>query len=146
MIRSTIVETANTRRSMPRGWLLVLCAVLFVWQPLTFSVEASAALSSLAMRGALGVLELVAHGIVAAVSFAAGWALWQGSPASPLLATVAVSAGGLVGVQSLYWSVLPGNVFPSDRLPLAALGIAHAAAWLVYLRRSKRIRAMQERM
>jgi hypothetical protein len=29
-------------------------------------------------------------------------------------------------------------------LPLAILTLAHAAAWLVYLRRSKRVRAIEE--
>jgi hypothetical protein len=129
---------------MPRGWLLLLCAVLLVWQPLMLAVEASSALPSLGMRGAAGVTELVVHGLVAALSFAAGWALWQTSPAGPRLATFAVAANGLIGVQSLYWSVMPSNVFPSDRLPLAALIATHAFAWLAYLRRSKRIQEMQK--
>jgi hypothetical protein len=127
---------------MPRGWLLLLCAVLFVWQPLTFAVEVASALPSIGMRGAAGAIELGVHGVVAALSFAAGWALWQTSPAGPMLATIAIAAGAAAGVQSLYWSVLPNNVFPSDRLPLAILIVATACAWLVYLRRSKRVRRL----
>jgi hypothetical protein len=129
---------------MPRGWLLLLCAVLLVWQPLAFAVEAASALPTLGMRGVPGLLELAAHGAVAALSFAAGWALWQSSRAGPLLATAALAGGAITGVQSLYWSVLPSSVFPSDRLPLAALTLAHAGAWLVYLRRSKRIRTIEQ--
>jgi Protein of unknown function (DUF2569) len=129
---------------MPRGWLVLLCAVLLVWQPVSFAVEASSALPSLGVRGAAGLIELTVHGLVAALSFAAGWALWQASPAGPPIATVAVAAGGLAGVQSLYWSVLPSNVFPSDRLPLAAFSVVHTCAWLVYLRRSKRVRALEK--
>jgi hypothetical protein len=128
---------------MPRGWLLLLCAFLLVLQPLSFAVEAASTLPTLGMRGVAGTLELLAHGAVAAVSFAAGWALWQASPAGPILANVALAAGGVAGVQSLYWSILPNYVHPSDRLPLAALTLAHAGAWLVYLRRSKRIRAIE---
>jgi hypothetical protein len=130
---------------MARGWLFLLCAVLLVWPPLTFAVEAASTLPTLGMRGVVGGLELAAHGIVAAVSVAAGWSLWQGGPAGPMLARVAIAAGGVAGVQSLYWSVLPSNVFPSDRLALAALMLAHACAWLVYLQRSKRIRAIEGR-
>jgi hypothetical protein len=129
---------------MPRGWLLILCAVLFVWQPSAFVREAASALPSLGMRGVVGAFELIVHGVAAALSIGAGWALWQGNPGGPTLATVAISASAVVGVQSLYWSVLPSNVFPSDRLPLAILTLAHAAAWLVYLRRSKRVRAIEE--
>ena len=127
---------------MSRGWLTLLCAVLVVWQPLTFSFEAAAALPTLGMRGPAGAAELFFHAVVAALSVAAGSALWQGSPAGPVLAKVAVAFGAVSGVQSLYWSVLPSNVFPSDRLPLAAVTVAHAGAWLIYLQRSRRIRAM----
>jgi len=128
---------------MGRIWLLLLCAVLMLWQPLNFAVEASSSLTTLGMRGAFGAVELVVHGAVAAVSVAAGWALWQSSPGGPKLARVAVIAIAAVGIQSLYATALPSNVFPSDRLPLAVLTIAHSAAWLAYLRRSARIHALE---
>ena len=92
----------------------------------------------------MAVLELGAHGIVAALSFAAGWALWQSSPAGPRLAAAALVACAVAGVQSLYLSVLPSNVFPGDRLPLASVIVLHSCAWIVYLRRSKRVRQMME--
>jgi len=123
-----------------RGWLLLLCAILLVWQPLSFAVEAASSLPNLGMRGAAGALELLAHGLVAALSVAAGIALWQSSPGGRPLAMAAILSGAVAGVQSLYWSVLPSNVFPSDRLPIATLIVAHAAAWAAYLNRSKRVR------
>ena len=141
MVQRTGLTRSYNGRTMPRGWLLLLCAVLFVWQPLTFAVEVSSTLPSIGMRGAAGAIELGAHGVVAALSFAAGWALWQTSPAGPMLATIAIAAAAAAGVQSLYWSVLPSNVFPSDRLPLSIFIVATACAWLLYLRRSKRVRA-----
>ena len=118
--------------------------VLFVWQPLNFAAGAAAALPTLGMRGAPGLAELLWHGAVAAVSVAAGVALWKASPAGPVLARVAVVGFTVAGVQSLYWSVLPSSVFPSDR-PLLALAIViHGAAWLLYLHRSKRVRGITE--
>ena len=128
---------------MGRAWLLLLCAVLMVWQPLSFAVEASSSLGTLGMRGAAGAVELVFHGAVAALSVAAGWALWQSSPAGPKLARAAIAAAAIAGVQSLYATALPSNVFPSDRLPLAAVTIVHAAVWMAYLSRSGRIRAIE---
>src|SRR4029453_7903352 len=125
---------------MPRGGLLFLCALLFLWQPSDFAIEAAWALPSVGMRGVVGAFELIVHGIAAALSIAAGWGLWQGNPGGPTPAAVAIAASAIVGVQSLYWSILPSNVFPSDRLLLAALIVGHAGAWLVYLRRSKRVR------
>jgi hypothetical protein len=130
---------------MPSGLLLLLSALLLIWQPLTFAYEALSTLPTLGMRGVPGVVELAAHGLVAALSFAAGWALWGSNPAAPPLATAALVAAAVTGVQSLYYSVLPSNVFPSDRLPLAVLTVAHASAWLLYLRLSKRVRALEDR-
>jgi len=128
---------------MGRIWLVLLCAVLLLWQPLNFAVEAASSLTTLGMRGVIGVLELVVHGAVAAVSAAAGWALWQASPGGPKLARAAVIAIAVVGVQSLYSTALPSSVFPADRLPLAILTVAHSAVWLAYLRRSARIHALE---
>lgn len=127
---------------MPRGWLLLLCVILLVWQPLSFAVEAAGTLPTLGIRGVEAIVEIAAHGLVAAISFAAGWALWQASPAGPRLAAVALVVVGVTGVQSLYWTVLPSNVFPGDRLRLAALIVLHSCAWIVYLRRSRRVRRM----
>jgi hypothetical protein len=125
-----------------RGWVLVLCAALLLWRPLDFALELPMAAPSLGMRGAAGVLELVFHGAVAALAVAAVRALWSGVPGAPLLAGAALVASAAATVQSLYWSVLPHQTVPGDELPLAAVAVAHAAAWLVYLRRSQRIREM----
>jgi hypothetical protein len=124
---------------MPRGWLLFLCAVLLVWWPLSFAVEAATVIETVWDRGVAATVELAAHAVVAALSFAAGWALWQASPAGRFLASCALAAGAAASVQALYWSALPTYVFPSDRLPLAIFSLLHAAAWLVYLRRSKQV-------
>jgi hypothetical protein len=124
---------------MPRGWLLLLCLVLFVWAPVSFAAEVSATLSTIDMRGTPAVVELLGHGLVAALSVAGAWALWNASPVGPSLAAIALIGMGIAGVQSLYWSVLPRNTFPDDKLPLAVLAVAHSAAWLVYLRRSRRV-------
>jgi hypothetical protein len=97
----------------------------------------SASLGSLAMRGPAGAAELSAHAVVAALAVAAAWGLWIGNPAAPSLATFAVAASAATSVQSLYWTWLPHNIVPGDRLPLAVLAVAHAACWTIYLRRSK---------
>ena len=120
----------------PRGWLLLLCGYLAVWQPLALAGEVTATLGSLAMRGAAGVAELSAHAVVAAFAFAAGWGLWIGNPNAPVLAQIGLAACAAATVQSLYWTWLPHNTMPGDRLPLAVMAVAHAAGWVVYLRRS----------
>ncbi len=117
----------------------MLCLALLVWRPLDFVVELNRALPSLGMRGALGAIELFVHGVVAAVAVAAVRALSNGLPGAARLAAVALVASAAATIQSLYWSVLPHQTMPGDALPTAVLAAAHAAVWLVYLSRSRRV-------
>jgi hypothetical protein len=57
---------------------------------------------------------------------------------------VALAGSAGVSVQSLYWSVLPRQTLPDDRIILAGAAIVHAAAWIAYLRRSRRVRALYD--
>jgi uncharacterized protein DUF2569 len=122
------------------GWLLPLCVFLFVWEPRKFAGELGASLGTMSMRGPGAVVELLAHAAVAALAVAAAWALWIGNPRAPALAVVALAASAVTAVQSLYWSWLPGHTMPGDHLPLALVAVAHAAAWIAYLRISRRVR------
>ena len=126
----------------PGGWLLLLCGYLGVWRPLTLASEVSATLGSLGMRGPAGVAELSVHAAVTAFAVAAGWGLWVGNPKAPVFAEVALVACALASVQSLYWTRLPSDTMPGDRLPLAIVAIAHAAGWMSYLRKSRRVRSL----
>ena len=88
-------------------------------------------------RGAAGVIELLFHGAVAALAVAAVRALSNAMPSGPLLARAALAASAVATIQSHYWSVLPHQTMPGDKLPLAILGVVVAGGWLVYLRRSE---------
>src|SRR5437879_5573393 len=57
------------------GWLLLLCLLLLIWQPLSLGLVASSALNSLALRGAPLALLLAARVVVAGLGIAAGLAL-----------------------------------------------------------------------
>ena len=129
---------------MPAGWLMVLCAVLFLREPLRFARELTTSLDTLGMRGVPALVELAAHAVVAIVTVAAGWGLWSRHPQSPSLAGVALAASAAVTVQTLYWSSLPGTVVPGEKLPLSVVAIAHAAGWIAYLQYSRRVRAWCE--
>ena len=120
----------------------LLCFILFVWAPWSFSMELGVSLPSLGMRGPLAILELAAHFAATALAVSAGWSLWLRRPHGPMLARVAVIGLAVVAVQSLYWTVLPRQTPPGSELPLAAFAAAHAAIWLAYLHRSARIRGM----
>jgi hypothetical protein len=126
---------------MPGGWLLLLCAYLGIWQPVSFAAESSLALGSVSMRGTIGVLELTVHAAITAIAVAAAWALWIRNPNAPRMAEIALVGGALATVQTLSFSRLPHDVVPGARLPIALFAIAHATGWIVYLRRSRRVRS-----
>ena len=122
---------------MQRRWPLhVLAVFLFVWEPLRIAEEITQSLPTIGMRGGLAVGELLAHAIVAAVAVAAAWSLWNGADHGPFLATIAVSLSAAVSVQSLFWTRLPQQTAPGAQWPFAILALAHAAGWIVYLRRT----------
>lgn len=129
---------------MSRVWIVLLSAILAVWYPLGFAAELARTLPSIGMRGPAAVVELLAHGAVTALCVAAGWSLWNRRPHGPALARVALVGTALTVVQTLYWSVLPHQTMPGDELPLAALAVAHSAAWLVYLHRSSNVRLIED--
>jgi hypothetical protein len=124
---------------MPHLWRWLLCATLLVWRPLGFAIELPSTLPSLGMRGAAGAFELLVHGLVAALAVGAVKALSSATPAALLLSRAALVASAVASVQSHYWSVLPHQTMPGDKLPLAIVSVVVAAAWLVYLRRVHQI-------
>jgi hypothetical protein len=113
-------------------------ALLLFLEPLHFAAEALAVLPTIAYRGPAAVVELVVHGIVAAVCAAAGFALWNASPDASRLAAVAVVAAVGRVIQSLYWSALPNNTRPGDEPIVAAVAIAVGVIVLLVLRRPSR--------
>ncbi len=125
----------------PRGWLLLLAAWLFLWEPMRLAGELAASVGTIGMRGTGGVVELAAHAVVAALAATAAWGVWIRHPRAPAVASLALAASAAVAVQSVYWSYLPGDVAPGQQLPRAAAAIAHAAGWMTYLLRSRRVRA-----
>ena len=112
----------------------IVAALLVFLEPLRFGAEALAVLPTITYRGPLAAVELAAHGLVAALSAAAGFALWNGSPDGRCLARIAIVAVTARMLQSLAWSVLPNNTPPGGELLPAAIGIAASAAALVVLR------------
>lgn len=123
---------------MTRIWTRLLALLLFIWPAVTFASELSSSFASLDMRGAPAITELTAHAVVAVLSVAASWALWIGSPGAARLAAAAVASSAAVAVQSLYWTRLPRQTMPGDKLPLAALVVAVTIGWLAHLRRLPR--------
>ena len=112
-----------------------LGAFLILWEPLHFAAEALGVLPTIAYRGALAIAELILHGVVAALSAAAGLALFNGSPDGRRLAAVAVIAVAARTIQSQYFSVLPNNTAPGAEPVYAAVAVILAGIGLAVLMR-----------
>ena len=122
------------------GWLLLLCRVLIVWQPLTLAVTAPAALSSLALRGRGLAVILVARILVSALGIAAGLALQNLRAGAVGLATIALIVSAAMDVVVYTTPYYPNNRPPGDTPFYIAGSIAFYGLWLVYLWRSRRVR------
>ncbi|HKB11118.1 MAG TPA: hypothetical protein VKD69_10700 [Vicinamibacterales bacterium] len=127
-------------RTGVRGWLLVLCLLLLVWNPLSFGLAASGVLAALPLRGLPLAMVLVGRLLVTALGIASGLALLARRPAAvtlALIALIASAAADLFVYLTPYW---PSNRLPGDTVWYIAGSALYHAAWLLYLVRSTRVR------
>ncbi|MBI3492238.1 MAG: DUF2569 family protein [Acidobacteria bacterium] len=122
-----------------RGWLLLLCRLLLVWQPLSLAVTASSALESLPLRGRPLAIILVVRVLVAALGIAAGLALQNRRAGAVGLAKIALIASAATDVFVYTTPYYPNNRPPGDTPFYIAASVAFCTVWLVYLVRSKRV-------
>jgi len=122
------------------GWLLILCRLLLVYQPITIALTVSKALQSLSLRGwPLGVL-IVVRIVVAGFCIAAGRALTARQPGAVKLAQLALTLSAASDVLVYSTPYFPDNRPPGDTPLYVAASLTYHAVWLVYLVRSERVR------
>lgn len=122
------------------GWLLLLCRVLIVWQPLTLAVTAPGALDSLPLRGRGLAFVLIARVFVSALGIAAGLSLQNRRASAVGLAKIALIVSAAMDVIVYTTPYYPNNRPPGDTPFYIAASIAFYGVWLVYLGRSRRVR------
>ncbi len=123
------------------GWLLLLCRLLVVFHPLSLAVTASGALAALSVRGTAVASILVLRLIVVGFGMAAGRALQHVQPGAVTLAKAALLASAAVDLFVYTTPYFPNNRVPGDTPFYVAATLAYHGAWLLYLARSKRVRA-----
>ena len=122
------------------GWLLLLCRLLLVWQPLNLAVAAVGALNALSTRGwPLGVL-LALRVCVTGFGMAAALALQNLRPGAVPMAQAAVAASAATELLVYTTPYFPNNRPPGDTMLYAAASLAIHGIWLAYLYRSVRVR------
>lgn len=132
----------RSRPPRPGGWLMLLSRILLIWEPATLALTASALLPTLAIRGTAVLVALGIRAAVAALSVAAGLSLWNLRPHGPALARAALICSAVSGTVFLNTRLLPSNRMPDDDVLYTALLLAHHGAWLIYLQRSRVVRAL----
>lgn len=122
------------------GWLLWLCGLLLVWQPLNLAAAAVSAMNALTMRGwPLGALLLLRVGVTG-FGMAAAVALQGLRPGAVTMAKAAVAASALTDLLVYSTPYFPNNRPPGGSGVYAGASLAIHAAWLAYLFRSIRVR------
>ena len=86
------------RPSGIKGWLLVLCLVLLVLEPVSFAVTASQLLPSLGSRDAIVTVLLAGRLVVVGVGVGAGLALSRRQPQGVVLAQIYLAMSSALSV------------------------------------------------
>ena len=111
----------------------VVAALLLVWEPLNFAVEASAVLPTIVYRGWMPATELAAHAVVAAVATSAALALWNTTASARRLASIAIVLSVARTIQATWWSALPNASVPGSEPVTISVALLVAAAVLTLL-------------
>src|SRR3954469_19281837 len=111
------------------GWLLVLCGVLLIWQPLRFGLVASASLDALAVRGVPFAVILVLQLVVTALGMAAGMALAGRRPGAVAMAKAALVATAAMDMLVYTTPYAPNNRKPGETPIYIAVSLGWAAGW-----------------
>ena len=122
------------------GWLLVLCLLLLIWQPLSLGLVASSMLDALASGGLPAVLILLTRLIVTGFGIAAGLALLGRRPGAVTLAKVSLALSAATDVFVYTTPFFPSNRAPGETPVYIAVSVTYSIVWIVYLFRSKRVR------
>jgi hypothetical protein len=124
-----------------RGWLLVLCVLLLVWQPFSLAVTTAGTLGGLSLRGSGLAVVLVARLFAAGLGIAAGLSLFQRQPGAVSIAKASLVFSAAVDVFVYATPFYPNNRPPGDALIVLIVSLIYYSVWLTYLARSKRVRA-----
>jgi hypothetical protein len=122
------------------GWLLVLCALLIVWQPLSLGWVASSVLGDLALRGLPLALVVLLRVLVTAFGIAAGIALLNRRPAAVPMAKASLMASAATDTFVYLTPFFPSNRMPGETPFYVAAALAYYVIWLAYLFRAKRVK------
>jgi hypothetical protein len=122
------------------GWLLVLCLLLLIWQPLSLGLVAASVLGAVALGGWPLAIVLLTRVVVSGFGIAAGLALLGRRPGAVPLAKISLALSAVSDVFVYTTPFVPNNRAPGETPVYIAVSVAYSALWIVYLSRSRRVR------
>jgi len=130
----------SDRRQPVRGWLLLLCILLTIWNPATLAFLAASRVSDAGSMSAWTLTLIAVRLVVTSVGVAAGLALWHARTGAVKLAEASLLLSSIEAAARLSTSAGVNEAPPGTRLPLALVLIAFNAVWYFYLKKSRRVR------
>jgi hypothetical protein len=127
-----------------RGWLLVLCALLLIWQPLSMGLTMAGLVDKLSLRGPGLGLILLARLLAAGLGIAAGLSLFQVRPSAVTIAKASLVCSAIVDVIVYATPYSPNNRPPGDAAIILVGSLVYYGVWFGYLIRSERVKATYE--
>jgi len=124
------------------GWLLLLCILLLVWQPISVGVAASRSLGSITLAGGSFALFLLVKIVAAGVGIAAGLSLLGRRPTAVALAKASLVLSAAIDLFDYLQPFFPSRRAPGETPLFVIVSITYYGGWLLYLARSKRVRAL----
>lgn len=122
------------------GWLLLLCLLLLVGQPINLALNAARALGSLPMRGLPLALVVLGQLMVAGIGVGAGLALLGGRRGAATFAKWSLLLSAGMDLFAYTTPFLPNNRLPGTTPIFIVASLTYYAIWIAYLSRSKRVR------
>jgi hypothetical protein len=122
------------------GWLLLLCVLLMVWQPIEVGLTAARALESLALGGLPLTLVLLLRVLVAGFGISAALALFNRRAGAVTLARLVLIVSAATDVFVELTPYFPRNRAPGETPVAIIVSVMYYAAWIAYLSRSQRVR------
>jgi hypothetical protein len=138
--RDGVNDKARPPQSGVGGWLLLLCLLLLVGQPVLLAIGAARALGALPMRGLPLALVLVGELMVAGLGVGAGMALLGGRRGAATFATWSLVLSAAADLFAYSTPFLPNNRPPGTTPIYMAASMMYYAIWIAYLSRSRRVR------
>jgi hypothetical protein len=124
-----------------RGWLLLLCVLLAIWNPAALAVVAAGRIGGPVAVSSIELALIAVRLVVTGIGVAAGMALWHKRVGAVRLAKASLVLSAIEVVGRLSSRAGLSEAPPGTRLPLAVMLILFNAAWYLYLEKSRRVRA-----